>query len=173
MTNPRRSIVSEIDVSSAPFIAGPPSSSVSLPLWTRSAPAFQTKRRLRAGDTPSAKASEVSDTPSETPGGAVVMNPRCHMTTTSGGACYSPYLWVICATTRGVAWGVRFLPQSHRPCQAQTLPLPGAGDPEARRDQGARRDLTPDPGLTSQVRERRPSQKPTRKLPCRTSVFDS
>ena len=38
------------------------------------------------------------------------MNPRCHLTTTSGGACYSPFLWVICATTRWVAWGVKFLP---------------------------------------------------------------
>ena len=110
MRNPRRTMVSAIDVSSAPFIAGPPLSPGlftpcgpgPLPPSKKKTPSRATLRLRRRQKYLIRRRKRRRR--------AVVMNPRCHLTTTSGGACYSPFLWVICATTRWVAWGVRFSP---------------------------------------------------------------
>ena len=111
MRTPRRTTVSEIDVSSAPFIAGPPLSPLAL-----SPHVDQGCCRLPKTKTPSRAVLRLRRRQKclirrrKRRRRAVVTNPRCHLTTTSGGACYSPFLRVICATTRRVVWGVRFLP---------------------------------------------------------------
>ena len=173
MRNPRKTMVSEMDVSSAPFIAGPPSSLGFLPLVDQVRCRLQ-KKDAFAGGTPSAKASEVSDTPSETPEAGRGYEPPVSSDDYLRGSVLLPFSMGDLRDNPKGCLGGKIFTLSISPCQAQNLLLP-TGDPGARRDRGQEGVPVrwPAPRVTSQVRERRPRQKPTRKLPCRTSVFDS
>ena len=126
MTNPRRSIVSEIDVSSAPFIAGPPSSSGFLTLVDQILSRLLKKKDAFADDTPSAKASEVSDTPSETPEAGRGYEPPVSSDDYLRGSLLLPFSMGDLRNNPMGCLGGKIFTLSHSLCQAQTPLLPRA-----------------------------------------------
>jgi len=119
-------MVSAIDVSSAPFIAGPPlSPGLFTPCGPGPLPAFK-KKDAFAGDTPSAKASEVSDTPSETPEAGRGYEPPVSSDDYLRGSVLLPFPMGDLRNNPMGCLGGKIFTLSHSLCQAQTPLLPRA-----------------------------------------------